>query len=169
MGLDHAMWKEMRSAPVTMNNFSVEDYEAVLGAYPAAYRKACRKDLDEALRLAEGDARARVEFLRDGFQYFISTLEATEKTLPLVRAGWKPASGLKGPAGIREAIRLWEERDRLIERHRENLVLSYMWVRSNDVTRTFNPLNRFRKAAPEPPVRSRSLARWRHGASCRPA
>ena len=63
----------------------------------------------------------------------------------LVRAGWKPATGAQMPE-LREAIQLWEERDRFIEQHKEDFVLSYVWVRYNDLLRTFNPLNRNRGA-----------------------
>ncbi len=57
---------------------------------------------------------------------------------------WRALAG--GPDGIREAMRLWEERDRLIEPHKEDFVLSYMWVRYNGLLRGFNPLNRYRGA-----------------------
>ncbi len=139
-------WKSRKSAPIAMNSFSLKDYQEVLGAYPKDYREACRRDLDEALRLARGDARKRVEFLRQGFDFFSLTMEAAETTFPLLRSGWKPASGDQGAAGVREAMRLWEERDRLIEPHKEDFVLSYMWVRYNGLLRGFNPLNRYRGA-----------------------
>ncbi|MFB3826629.1 MAG: DUF4838 domain-containing protein [Bryobacteraceae bacterium] len=141
-------WKSLKSETITMNDASVKTYEAVLGAYPPAFREACRGDLQEALRAAAGDARKRVEFLWEGFTYFDMTMEAAAKTLPLLRAGWKPASGLAGPgAAAAAALRAWEERDRFIERHKEDFVLSYMWIRSNDETRTFNPLRRVRSAS----------------------
>jgi hypothetical protein len=79
------------------------------------------------------------------------TLRAAEKSLPLLRAGWKPGAGLEPPAGIDrarivDAIQAWEDRDRYIEAHKEDFVLSYMWVRYNDELRSFNPLRRFRMA-----------------------
>lgn len=137
-------WKAMQSEPVTMNDGTVRSYEAVLNVYPGDFREDCRRDLHEAMRLAKGEARKRVEFLWEGFAYFDMTMEAAAKTLPVLRAGWKPAAGR---AGVEAAIKLWEERDRFIERHKEDFVLSYMWVRSNDETRSFNPLRRVRAAS----------------------
>jgi hypothetical protein len=140
-------WQSRQSAPATMNDFSLTDYRNVLDAYPASYREACRRDLEDAARVAEGAARQRVAFLREGFEYFSVTIEATERTLPLLRAGWKPLRGAGEPKGAREAIGLWEQRERFVEQHKEDFVLSYMWIRSNDLTRSFNPLNRYRNAA----------------------
>jgi hypothetical protein len=144
-------WKSQRSAPVTMNDFTAKDYEAVLGAYPPEFREACRRDLEQAMQQAGGDARKRVAFLMDGWRYVEMTLRAAEKSLPLLRAGWKPGAGLEPPAGIDrarivDAIQAWEDRDRYIEAHKEDFVLSYMWVRYNDELRSFNPLRRFRMA-----------------------
>ena len=139
-------WKSSQSAPVAMNDFSLTDYQNVLGAYPSNYRDACRRDLEEAERLADGAARRRVAFLMDGFQFFSMTIAAAEKTQPQVRAGWIPATGGQIPEGLSEAMQLWTERDRFIEQHKEDFVLSYMWVRYNDLLRTFNPLNRNRGA-----------------------
>jgi hypothetical protein len=146
--IDH--WKSQRSAPVTMNDFSAKDYEAVLGAYPPEFQEACRRDLQQAIEQAQGDARGRVQFLMDGFKYVELTLDAARKTLPLVRAGWKPAAS-KVPADVDRAsvagaIQAWEERDRYIEEHKEDFVLSYLWVRYNDQLRSFNPLRRYRSA-----------------------
>jgi len=139
-------WQSRQSAQVAMNDFSLTNYQNVLGAYPLNYREACRRNLEEAERLAEGDARLRVAFLKDGFQFFSMTIAAAEKTLPLVHAGWRPARGSQSPEGLREAMRLWEERERFVEQHKEDFVLSYVWVRYNDLLRTFNPLNRHRNA-----------------------
>jgi Domain of unknown function (DUF4838) len=141
-----AQWRSRQSSAVAMNDFLMADYRNVLEAYPLKYREACRQDLEEAARLAEAGVRGRIEFLREGFKFFSMTIEAAEKTVPLLRAGWKPAPGAGGREEVREAIQLWEERDRFIERHREDFVLSYLWVRYNDLMRRFNPLNRYRGA-----------------------
>jgi hypothetical protein len=141
-------WKSRRSAPVAMNSFSTGDYEGVLGAYPKEYRGASRRDLEEALRLARGAARKRVGFLRQGFDYFDLTSQAAEATLPLVRSGWKPGDGERTAPGVAQAILLWEQRDRVIQQHKEDFVLSYLWVRYNDMLRSFNPLHRYRGGDP---------------------
>jgi hypothetical protein len=146
-----ASWRSQKSVPVKMNSASLSDYEAVLGAYPGELREACRRDLEEALRLATGGHKRRVEFVRDGFRYFTMTIEAAEATYPLLQAGWKPggaapAGGRISGAQIERALDLWRERERYIEQHREDFVLSYLWVKSGDETRSFNPLRRVRSA-----------------------
>jgi hypothetical protein len=93
-----------------------------------------------------------VEFVRDGFQFFEKTMLATEATYPLVKAGWKPGS--KPPAPItgqevERAVALWRERDAYVEEHREDFVLSYLWVRANGEN-SFNPLKRLRPPAEAP-------------------
>ena len=142
-----ASWRSQQSELVRMLSFA--NYEEVLRAYPREVIEGARKDLTEALRLAAGDHRRRVEFVRDGFVVFDKTIAATEATYPLVKAGWRP--GAKPPASItsqqvERAIELWRERDAYVEVHREDFVLSYLWVRANGENQ-FNPLKRLR--APE--------------------
>jgi hypothetical protein len=138
-------WRRAGSPSVRMNAGTLSDYRDVLAAYPRELRDACRRDLDEALRVAGGEHRRRVEFVRAGFRYFEMTLQAAEATFPLLQAGWTMGRTIEAPAGADRrqfdaALDLWRKRDRYIEEHRETFVLSYMWVRYNDELRTFNPL-----------------------------
>lgn len=146
-----ASWRSQRSKTVAMNHASESDYHAVLGAYPRELRDACRRDLEEAWSIATGEHRRRVAFVRDGFRYFELTMEAAEATFPLIRAGWsaEEAASLKGAERrqLEQALELWRQRDRLVEQHREDFVLSYMWVRYNDQLRSFNPLHALDTAA----------------------
>jgi hypothetical protein len=141
-----AAWREKPAASVKMDTFSRGEYAAVLATYPSALRIACRADLAEAHQRAAGDDRKRVEFVREGFRYFELTMAAAEASHPLVLAGWRPgeaASVAKVDAKqVERAIELWRERERFIEEHREDFVLSYLWVKSGDETRSFNPLRR---------------------------
>lgn len=148
-------WRDKKSDSVRMNSFSAGDYQAVLGTYSRELREACRRDFDEALRAASGDHKRRVEFVRDGFRYLELTMEATEATFPLLQAGWRPAEGANpgskfDAAQLDRALNAWRARERFIEEHREDFVLSYMWVKSGDETRGFNPLKRVRAGSSEP-------------------
>lgn len=147
---DH--WRSLADSSLVMNNARLEEYRNVARAYPVSLRNACRADLEEAYRLAEGRDRDRVRFLQQGFRYFKMTTDATEKTLPLAEAGWNLSRKFQPPANpdmaaFRAALAAWETRDRYIESLRDDFVLSYLWIRSNDGTRTFNPLERMRDYA----------------------
>ena len=77
----------------------------------------------------------------------VLTQAAVEKTLPLLRAGWKLDREATPPANpdwqaFRSAREAWEERDRYIESLKNEFVISHLWVRYNDSTRRFNPLER---------------------------
>jgi hypothetical protein len=141
-----ASWREQRSEPVRM--LGPANYDEVVRAYPRELREASRRDLDEALRVATGEHRRRVEFVSDGYRFFEKTMAATEALHPFVKAGWRP--GAAAPAGmdarqLDRAIDLWRERDAYVEEHREDFVLSYLWVRANGEN-SFNPLKRLRMA-----------------------
>jgi hypothetical protein len=139
-----ASWRSQQSEPVRMLSFA--NYEEVLRAYPRELRDACGHDLDEALRMATGGHKRRVEFVRDGFRFFEKTMTATEATYPFVKAGWRPGSNPPPSIDAKKlehAIDLWRERDAYVEEHREDFVLSYLWVRANGEN-SFNPLKRLR-------------------------
>ncbi|MGH8020393.1 MAG: DUF4838 domain-containing protein [Opitutaceae bacterium] len=140
-------WRSMKSQPVRMNGATLGDYRDVLGVHPRELIDACRKDLEEAARQAGGEHKRRVEFVRAGFRYFEMTMDATEATYPLLQTGWHPGEGAPAIGRIEQrqidrALDFWRKRDRYIEEHREDFVLSYLWVRSNNETRSFNPLER---------------------------
>jgi hypothetical protein len=147
-----ASWRDQKSAPVRMLAFA--NYDEVVRAYPRDVRAAARADLEEALRTATGEHQRRVEFVRDGFQFFEQTMLATEATHPFVKAGWRigaPAPAGTDPRQLERALELWRARDAYVEEHREDFVLSYLWVRAN-MENGFNPLKRLRAAA-EPGAR----------------
>ena len=73
-------------------------------------------------------------------------MAATAATYPFVKAGWRigaPAPAGTNPKQLERALDLWRERDAYVEEHREDFVLSYMWVRAN-MENGFNPLKRLR-------------------------
>lgn len=140
-----ADWRGRERQPVRMLTANAHAYGKVLGIYPRDLRGACRRDLDEALRLATGEYRRRVKFVSDGFRYFEMTIAATEATLPLLEAGWKP--GKPTPTGVDQkavarALDKWRQRDRYVEQHREDFALSYLWIQSNNELTSFNPRRR---------------------------
>ena len=148
-----ASWREQKSSPVRMLGF--ENYDEVVRAYPRELLAAGRRDLEEALRAASTpEHRRRVQFVSDGFRFVEQTMAATEALHPFVKAGWR--IGTKPPAGLDQrqldrALDLWRERDAYVEEHREDFVLSYMWVRANQEN-GFNPLKRLR-ALEAPPAK----------------
>jgi hypothetical protein len=145
-----ASWRGQQSEPVRM--LGPANYEEVLRVYPRELRDGCRQDLEEALGASAGEHRRRVEFVRDGFRFFDKTMAATEATYPFVKAGWRPGAA-PPPLSVdaeqlERAIGLWRERDAYVEAHREDFVLSYLWVRANGEN-GFNPLKRLRAAQPQ--------------------
>jgi hypothetical protein len=146
-----AAWQADGNA--VMNYPRLPDYQALLKTYPRSFRAACRADLAEAASLAEGADRERVGFLEAGFRYFEMTMDAAEKTLPLLEAGWKLGRKITPPAQpdmrvFERAQAAWEDRDRYVESHRSDYTLAYLWIRYNDQLRTFNPLNGMRAYHP---------------------
>lgn len=145
-----ASWREQRSELVRMLSFAT--YGEMIRAYPRALREAARRDLEEALKLVDAEHRARVDFAHDGFVYFEKTMEATEALYPFVKAGWKVGESVPtgmDPVQLERAIDLWRDRDAYVEKHREDFVLSYLWVRAN-MENLFDPLKRVRGGGVEP-------------------
>jgi hypothetical protein len=139
---------------VGMDDARPESYRRMLATYPRDLRRACRKDLEAAARAASGQDAERVRFLQAGLRYFEMTMEATEKTLPLLEAGWNLSRRATAPAkpdrpAFDASLAAWEARDRYIESLRDDFVVSYLWIRYNDQQRTYNPLaamRNYRKA-----------------------
>ena len=46
---------------------------------------------------------------------------------------------------IREALKAWDERDTFVEEHKSDHVISYFWIKYNDVSRYFNPHQKLRE------------------------
>jgi hypothetical protein len=137
-----------------MNYPRLADYQGMLKTYPRTLRASCRTDLAEAASLADGRDRDRVRFVEDGFRYFEMTMDAIEKTMPLLEGGWKLGRSVTPPPNpdmqaFARAKAAWEARDRYVESHRGDFTLAYLWIRYNDHLRTFNPLAGMR-AQPRP-------------------
>ena len=142
-------WRRTGTSDVVMNRATAAEYRRVLSVYPAALREACEGDLREASDTATGTDRKRVRFVEKGYRYFALTIAAIERTLPLLEAGWVLARSVVPPpdadAGAYDrARRAWEEREAYVESLKDDFVLSYLWIRSNDETRSFNPLRGMR-------------------------
>lgn len=140
-------WKVLQGRQVTMDAATSKEYRGVADAYPAEFRAACRADLTEAYGAALGAERERVRFLQRGLEYLEVTLDAVEKTLPLLDAGWKFTPKVIEPAGgdraqFRQAVSAWEARDRYVENLKQGFELAYFWIRYNDRNRSFVPLAR---------------------------
>ncbi len=143
-------WQKRESPPIYMNSATLEDYEAVLAAYPMEFIDAARRDLDEAQHLCVGNHLRRVSFVKEGFRYYEQTILAAQATYPLLKAGWKMHGEIVPPPGadlslLKRPRDLWLMRDDYIEAHKDSFVLSYLWVRYNDLLRTFNPHYRILK------------------------
>lgn len=145
-------WKAQDGKPVAMDAATESQYRRVAEAYPPEFRAACRRDLEEAYRLASGTARERVQFLQRGLEYVDLTVAAIEKTLPMFHAGWKFTPAIAAPehpdlAAFRQALAAWEQRDRYVESLKDDYVIAYFWVRYNDQNRTFVPLRKMQEFA----------------------
>jgi hypothetical protein len=98
----------------------------------------CHRDLDEASRAADNDLiRRRVEFYRQGLRY-------TELTVAAVRAARRAFAAPQQRPLIDQALQAWAERDRFVERLKDDFVVAYFWVRYNDLQRDFHPARRLR-------------------------
>ncbi len=119
--------------------------------------RQCEQALQEADRLATDPViRKRVEFYRQGFRYTQLTVEATRKAKELLKAGieitdlTRAQSQLarvkrsQAQALVADALKAWEERGRFVESLRNDYVLAYFWVKYNDVSRDFNPVENLR-------------------------
>ncbi len=117
----------------------------------------CDQALQEADRLATDPViRKRVEFYRQGFKYTQLTVEATRKSKELYAAGIEVmdlpkaqtqiarVKGSQAQALVGDALRAWEERGQFVESLKNDYVLAYFWVKYNDVSREFNPIENLR-------------------------
>jgi hypothetical protein len=133
----------------------------ILELYTPELLKACDEDLKKAAATAENEVyKKRVAFVRNGFQYTLLTVKATQKAKELLAMGVplftkdkaKQEVNLSTSGNqqakkiqqdqlklINEALKAWEERDAFVEEHKADHVLSYFWVKYNDTTRYFNP------------------------------
>ncbi len=128
---------------------TLAQYRIVAGIYPPEFLAACRRDLEEAHRVAEGDDRKRVEFLQAGFRYLELTMDAIAKTIPLLAAGWDLSAKMKPPASpdmqaFGRALAAWQERERYVAGVKDDFLVDYVWIRYNDLENGFNPLERMR-------------------------
>jgi len=150
-------WREARSKGLMLDDSKLKTLEGLVAVYPAAFRAERRRDLEAALKMAQGKERLRVQFIELGLAYVDATLNAVEKTIPLVKAGWQffpevvpPANADRG--AFTAAMQAWEERERFITANKGTWVISYRWVQYNDHLRTFNPLwkmlERAKRSAP---------------------
>src|SRR5215813_1916782 len=133
-----------------LDNATLKEYRRAAAAYPKSFRDTCRQDLEEALRLARGDERARVEFLVKGLRYVELTMQAIEHTIPLFEDGWDlmPQTFNEPPLpnwqDFDRAVAAWEERERYVESMKNDFVTPYFWIRYHAQERAFNPLRRLR-------------------------
>jgi len=132
---------------------TLAEYRLVRSIYPEEFLAACRRDLQEAHTLAEGDDRRRVEFLQAGFRYFELTMEAITKTIPLLAAGWDLSQNVSAPPSpdmraFSQALAAWEERERYVASVKNDFVVDYLWIRYNDLMTGFVPLERMRAWRP---------------------
>ncbi len=152
-------WREARSKGLMLDDSKLKTLEGLVAVYPAAFRAERRRDLETALTMAQGQERQRVQFLERGLTYVDATLNAVEKTIPLVKAGWEFFPEVVPPPqpdrkAFAAAMQAWAERERFINANKGTLVISYRWVQYNDHLRTFNPLWKmldWAKRGPLPP------------------
>ena len=145
-------WKAAKAAAEDANMLraTLPQYRIVAGIYPPEFVAACRKDLEEAHALAEGDDRKRVEFLQAGLRYVELTMDAIAKTIPLLAAGWNLSQKMTAPPSpdmqdFTRALSAWEQRERYVAGVKDDFLVDYVWIRYNDLENGFNPLERMRR------------------------
>jgi hypothetical protein len=138
----------------------------ILELYTPALLEACSDDLKKAAMTAENEVfKKRVAFIQKGFQYTLLTVNATRKVKAVLALGIPLFSKDKAKQEIdfkaenknsggkvrqdqvrliKEALQAWEERDRFVEEHKNDYVLSYYWVKYNDTNRYFNPYQKLK-------------------------
>ncbi len=147
-------WRESGSKGLTLDDSKLKTLESLAALYTPAFRAERRRDIEAALKLAQGKERRRVQFIEQGLAYVDVTMDAVEKTMPLLKAGWQFFPKVAPPANpdrkaFLAAREAWEQRERFINANKGTLVISYRWVQYNDHLRTFNPLWNMRKWAEE--------------------
>ena len=70
-----------------------------------------------------------IRFVETGFHYFEMTMDAIDKTEPLLDAGWKLGRNITPPANpdmpaYQRAKAAWEDRARYVESHRDDFSLT---------------------------------------------
>jgi alpha-glucuronidase len=154
-------WKSATKGGIDVSAGTLKDTR-VLELYTPELLNACTQDLEMAAKAAENEIfRKRVAFIRDGFQYTLLTVEAVRKSkrilalnIPLFSKqvsikeidisaeNGKQQTGKMNESkhkAIEDALKAWEQRDTYVEDHKSDYVLSYYWVKYNDMHRYFNP------------------------------
>jgi len=152
-------WKQLRGKPVDMDAAAVAQYRTVAEAYPPQFRAACREDLAEAARLAEGQDRERVRIAQTKLAVCRPDAERGREDAAAAGGGLEIQPGCRGAARRCQGpdprrAEAWEERDRHVESHKQDFALSYVWIRYNDQNRSCVPLRKMREfeAGSPPPV-----------------
>ncbi len=118
--------------------------------FTQALLEQCARDLMEAFRAADDDLiRRRVEFYQQGLRY-------TELTVAAVRAANRAFEAPQQKHLIEQALQAWAARDRFVEERKRDFVVTYFWVRYNDLQRSFNPSQRLRELAATSVIKARS-------------
>jgi hypothetical protein len=133
--------------------------------YPLDLLERCSDDLDQAMKATTNTAiHKRIEFIKKGLKYNILTIKAVTITKELENMGITISShsftdeeeltllenqqnkDLKEDPLVKELIheslQAWKERDQYVESLKDDYVISYFWVKYNDVNRVFNPTKR---------------------------
>lgn len=142
-------WRSLNGLSVGLDTPSLAEYQRIAVAYPRDLRIACGDDLKAAAKLVNGRELERVEFLQHGLRYVNMTVDAIEETIPLLRSGWDLGRKFAAPATVdmaqfKRSLKAWEERERYIDKLRNEFVISYFWVCYNQQNRTSIPLARMR-------------------------
>jgi len=105
----------------------------------------CYADLDEAKKLADNDLiRRRVEFYRKGLRYTELTFEATRASKKIIDKTeddvdafmfMRFLSNEENKKLVEDALAMWYERNTYADELKNDYVLSYFWVRYNNLTR----------------------------------
>lgn len=150
-----SQWEVQTGKEVGTGDATLSEYERIAAAYPPSFLTACREDLWKIYhhyRLMKGKNQKRVQFLESGFYYVGLTLDAINKTIPLMKSGWTFVPTVSAPPGanlqdFEKALFAWKEREQYLERLRQDFVVSYSSVHAFDQHSNFVPLKQMEEFA----------------------
>jgi hypothetical protein len=113
----------------------------------------CQQNLEEAEKASDDDLiRKRIEFYKKGFYYTKLTVTAVQTAKKLEKLGVhlfpletaiqeiQQMEKEQAKRFVDEAVSAWDQRNKFVEKLKNDYVISYFWIKYNDYTRKFNPI-----------------------------
>ena len=150
-------WKNVTKDGVDVSCSSLEKTR-LLELFTPQLLEECRQDLTEAEEAAEDNIiRKRVEFYKKGFHYTELTVAAVQAAKKLEELGVhlfpletamqdiQQIEKEQAKRFVDEALSTWDQRNKFVEKLKNDYVIAYFWVKYNDMQRNFNPTDNLRE------------------------